>query len=324
MKPKETILITGGMGYVGSILAPVLSKDYKVVIVDNFLKGKRNTEVSANRNIQIYNCDIINKKKLETVFKKNKIDQVIHLAAIVGDPASKKNKLLTKKTNINGSKNILLLSKQYQIKKFIFFSTCSNYGIMKNNQIVNERSKLYPLSLYAKTKVKFEKILKKDQSKVQKIIFRISTLYGYSPRMRFDLTVNEFTKNFFLKKQFNVYHKDTWRPYIHLKDLSNVVNFFLKKKLKENVSIFNIGNNNSNFSKKNIIDVLAKVFKIKNLNVKYVEKDEGDMRNYKVNFSKLKKFKIKFNFNLDKGIKEIKKKLTVMKELRLDKKEFIN
>ena len=126
--------------------------------------------------------DILNKKKLENFFIIKKFDIVFHLAAIVGDPACKVNEKLTTKTNLTASKDFFKIVKKNKIKKFFFFSTCNNYGLSKNSKLLKKTDDLKPLSLYAKTKVKFEKYLLKDNSKIQKIILRISTLYGVSPK----------------------------------------------------------------------------------------------------------------------------------------------
>ena len=120
----------------------------------------------------------------------------------------------------------------------------------KNSKKLNEKSKLNPISLYAKTKIKFEKKLIRDKSKISKIIFRISTLYGMSPKMRFDLTVNEFTKLLFLGKNLDVYDADTWRPYLHLKDLSLIVKEFLNLNKLKKVNVYNVGFSEENYTKK--------------------------------------------------------------------------
>ena len=163
-------LITGGLGYVGSVISKELSKKSKLILLDNLMQGSAGKKI-INKNIRFEKVNILNKTKLENIFKKFQIENVIHLAAIVGDPASKKFPKLTIKTNVEGSNNVLGLAKKYKVKKFIFFSTCSNYGFSKNSKKLNEKSKLNPISLYAKTKIKFEKKLIRDKSKISKIIF---------------------------------------------------------------------------------------------------------------------------------------------------------
>ena len=156
-------------------------------------------------------CDINNSHELEKVFLKNNFDSVIHLAAIVGDPACKLHSDLAIKTNFESSKKLLEISKNAKVSKFIFASTCSNYGKMDDpNAYVDENSKLAPVSLYAELKVKFEKYMLTEMKKIKELSptsLRLSTVYGLSPRMRFDLTVNEFTKDLVLGKELIIFGK---------------------------------------------------------------------------------------------------------------------
>ena len=317
------ILITGGLGYVGSVLSSFLSKNNKIIIVDNLLFDNSQYKKIKNRNIIFYKCDILNFTKVENIFSKENVDLVIHLAAIVGDPASKAQPEMTKKLNWHASKKIFNLSKKYNVKKFIFFSTCSNYGLSKKSKLLKENDKLKPLSLYAKTKVDFEKYLMKDPSIIQKIILRISTLYGFSHRMRFDLTVNEFIKKMYHKEKLEIYHKDTWRPYLSLEDLKLIVTKLINYPFKKNKIILNTGFNNENFSKKNIVDKIEKQLNFKP-KYTYVEKAHFDKRNYRVDFTKLKKMKIKQRFSFEKNMKLIISYLKKINKKRSNNKVFYN
>ncbi len=302
----KKILITGGLGFSGSILTEhLLKKNFHVTVIDKILfDNKQIKKFSSFKNFVFYRYDILN-KKVENIFKTNNFDFVLHLAAIVGDPACKVNKNLTNKINLFGSKKIFNLSKKYKVKNFIFFSTCSNYGLSKGNKLLSEKDKLKPLSLYAETKVKFEKLLLNDKAKIKKIILRISTLYGISHRMRFDLTINEFVKKVFFNEKFEIYHADTWRPYLNLIDLKSIIFKILKtKKLIKNKVIFNVGFSNENFTKKQIIKNISKHLP-KNKNFKFVDKDFFDKRNYRVNFSKIKVMGMRKQVNLNSGIKEL-------------------
>jgi nucleoside-diphosphate-sugar epimerase len=302
----KKILITGGLGFSGSVLTEhLLKKNFHVTVIDKILfDNKQIKKFSSFKNFVFYRYDILN-KKVENIFKTNNFDFVLHLAAIVGDPACKVNKNLTNKVNLFGSKKIFNLSKKYKVKNFIFFSTCSNYGLSKGNKLLSEKDKLKPLSLYAETKVKFEKLLLNDKAKIKKIILRISTLYGISHRMRFDLTINEFVKKVFFNEKFEIYHADTWRPYLNLIDLKSIIFKILKtKKLSKNKVIFNVGFSNENFTKKQIIKNISKHLP-KNKNFKFVDKDFFDKRNYRVNFSKIKLIGMRKQVNLNSGIKEL-------------------
>jgi nucleoside-diphosphate-sugar epimerase len=321
---KIKILITGGFGYVGTKLCEVLSKKgYRISIIDNLLQNNFNKKI-LTKNINFYKIDINHHKILTQHFNKHQYDIVIHLAAIVGDPASKKFPKLTNDTNLVSSKKLFNLCIKNKIKKFIFFSTCSNYGLSTGKLLLKENSPLKPLSIYAKTKVNFEKFLLRDKNKISKIILRISTLYGVSPRMRYDLTINEFTKFLFLKKKLDVFDKDTWRPYIHLEDLSNIVVFFIRKKLKFNSQVYNAGIEGANYTKKNICDGIVSQLPNRSKYISYTEKLSSDRRNYKVDFSKISKLKIKKRYDLKKGINEIIKNLKENKAHQTFKKIFSN
>ena len=320
------ILITGGMGYVGTPLTQyLLNNGYDVSVIDKLLFNNKQVKIIKNKKFKFYKFDILDNEKLISFFKKNEFDVIIHLAAIVGDPASKINKKLTIDTNLKASKKIFNLAKKKKIKKFIFFSTCSNYGLSKNLKLLKETDKLKPLSLYAKTKVDFEKFLLNDKSKIQKIILRISTLYGISPRMRFDLTINEFTKKVFSDEYFDIYHADTWRPYLNLKDLNLIIGKILSKRnLFKTKYVFNTGFSEENFTKREIIKNISKILIKKKQNFKFVEKDHFDKRNYKVNFSKIKTLGIKKTTNIKKGIKEILNYLDKNKKINFKNKVFYN
>ena len=320
------ILITGGLGFAGSVLTKhLLKKGFKVKVIDKLLFDNSHLKnFKKIKNFQFNKIDILDYNKIEKYFKNNNFDIVFHLAAIVGDPASKVNLALTKKTNLNASKKLLNISKKYNVGKFIFFSTCSNYGLNKKSKLLKEEDNLKPLSPYAKTKVNFEKYLLKDNSKIQKIILRISTLYGISPRMRFDLTINEFSKKIYFKEKFDVYHADTWRPYLNLKYLALIVEKLIKHKyLKKNKLIFNTGFSDENYTKRDIINNISKLLP-KNKSFKYVNADHFDKRDYKVNFSKIKVLKIKKTINIKKGINEIINYLKLSKKKNLNKKFYYN
>ena len=156
----KNILVTGGAGYVGSgLLRDLLSKGYSVTCLDNLTFGGESLlSILYNKNFTFYNCDINDKDKLDRIFLENKFDAVIHLAAIVGDPACKLYPDLANKTNWISSKWLLEKSRNSGVSKFIFASTCSNYGKTDDSEAyLDENSKLAPVSLYAELKVKFEK-----------------------------------------------------------------------------------------------------------------------------------------------------------------------
>jgi nucleoside-diphosphate-sugar epimerase len=303
----QKILITGGAGYIGTVLTSLaLKKGFSVIALDNLKHSKIEfiKKFKKNKNYKFSNCDINNLNKFEKVLKKEKVNIIVHLAGIVGDPASKLQKKLTRVTNLQSSRKLFKLSEKHNVSKFIFSSTCSNYGIVNSKSLANEKSKLKPLSLYAETKVDFEKFMI-DQSKkvkMQLIIMRFATVFGISDRMRFDLTINQFTRDLYFNKELNIFGQNTWRPYCHVMDVSRAILYSLKS--KEKINIFNVGNSKQNYSKKFVISAIGKFIPLKNLT--YSKQEISDKRDYKVNFSKINKvLNFKTKYNLNAGIKEI-------------------
>ena len=308
----KNILVTGGAGYVGSgLLKELLSKGYKVTCIDNLMFGGESLlDIWHNKNFNFINCDINNTEKLDAIFLKNNFDGVIHLAAIVGDPACKLYSDLAVKTNWNSSKSLIDRSRSSGVSKFIFASTCSNYGKMDDPEaFVDETSNLAPVSLYAELKVKFEKYMlneiKKDNN-FSPTSLRFSTVYGISPRMRFDLTINEFTKDLALGKELVVFGEQFWRPYCHVKDFSNAfITILNSPKEKVAYNVFNVGDTKENYTKQMIINEIKKFLPASK--IKYVKKI-GDPRDYRVNCDKIKKeLGFKITMTVPDGIKEIKK-----------------
>jgi nucleoside-diphosphate-sugar epimerase len=308
----KNILVTGGAGYVGSgLLRELLLKGYNVTCIDNLLFGGESLlDIWHNKNFTFYKCDINDSQKLDEVFLKNNFDGVIHLAAIVGDPACKINSDLAIKTNFESSKNLLEKSKNSEVSKFIFASTCSNYGKMDDPEAyVDENSKLAPVSLYAELKVKFEKYMLGEMKKLDGFSptsLRFSTVYGLSPRMRFDLTVNEFTKNLALGKELIIFGEQFWRPYCHVKDFSNAfITVLNSPDEKVAYNVFNVGDTKENYTKQMIVNEIKKV--LPNSKIKYVKKNE-DPRDYRVNCDKIKnELGFKISMTVPDGIKEIKR-----------------
>jgi nucleoside-diphosphate-sugar epimerase len=217
------------------------------------------------------------------------VNAVIHLAALVGDPVCSNNKELAKKTNYDASVKIIEAAKKKKIDNFVFVSTCSNYGKMKDNsKYIDEKGELNPVSLYAKLKVKIEEyILKNKKDNFCPTVLRFATAYGLCKnRMRFDLTVNEFTRDSIKKNKLLIYGEQFWRPYCHINDISEAILSVLNAdKKKVAYEVFNVGSTNENYTKKMIAELLEK--ENPNLKIDYVQKNE-DPRDYKVNFEKIK------------------------------------
>lgn len=317
-------LITGGCGYIGSHLSIKLSKDKKndILCYDNFLNSSQDIKkILIKQNCRIIVGDIRDHKKLKKVIIDNKIDNVIHLAGLVGDPACKINEKLTKNVNLDSSKIFFNNCKNIGVKNFVFASTCSNYGLA-TKKIANENTKLNPLSAYAKSKVNFENFLiKKTNPKINVYILRFATVFGLSERMRFDLTVNQFTRDIFYNKKLLIFAANTYRPYCHVKDVSRAIIKVINSNIK--FGIYNVGSTKNNFSKKSIIKKIL-TYK-KSRNIFYKKEMDFDLRDYRVSFKKiLNKLSFKTIYNLDYGIKEILNYLKKNKNKNFYSKKYSN
>ena len=312
------ILVTGGAGYIGSVLTrQLLNKGFKVKVLDKLMfGGDALVDFFNNPNFEFQKGDIRIEKDLEMALEG--IDAVAHLAAIVGDPACALDTEITKSINVDGAKLLYNLANKKGVKKFIFSSTCSNYGKMEDpNSFVNEDSKLAPVSLYAETKVEIEKfLLSQNKENVCKpTCLRFSTVYGASPRMRFDLTVNEFTKELAQGKELIIFGEQFWRPYCHVEDLARSVNAIIDAdKSVVAFDVFNVGDTSENYQKQMIVNEISK--QITDTKIKFVEKNE-DPRDYRVSFNKIKtKLGFEITKTVPEGIKQVKE--IIMNNVILD------
>lgn len=308
---KKIILVTGGAGYVGSPLVGILlSNGCNVVVADNLsFGGETLLGVWHHPNFKFIKTDITSTDFDKEIFNNYKIDAVIHLAAIVGDPACAKQPERAKAVNWDASCRLLDRAIKNKVKRFIFACTCSNYGKMADpNGYVNETSPLTPVSLYAELKVKFENVLLNELGKNDSFCptsLRFATVYGVSPRMRFDLTVNEFTKELAMGRVLEVFGEQFWRPYCHVYDFSKAMLLVLNSdREKVAYNVFNVGDTSENYRKQMLVEEIKKF--IPGAKVKYVKKNE-DPRDYRVSFEKIKK---ELGFTITKrvpdGIKEVK------------------
>ena len=285
----KKILVTGAAGYIGSVLVrQLLKNNYFVRGADIlFFGGESLLDIYNNPNFEFIKGDICQEGFVDQIL--DGVTDVIHLAAIVGDPACAKQPELAKQINLEASKLLFNKCNENGIKKFIFASTCSNYGKMEGNDFLNENSPLNPVSLYAELKVKFEKYILESpiNDSFSPTALRFSTVYGLSPRMRFDLTVNEFIRDVTLNNHLEIFGEQFWRPYCHVEDLARSCIMVLEapiQKVKKNV--FNVGATDQNYQKKMIAEEILKI--IPGANIKYIHKSE-DPRDYRVDFSKIKK-----------------------------------
>ena len=296
----ERIFLTGGAGYKGSILIPkLLERGYQVTLFDNFTWGyKPILHFATNKNLQIIKGDVRDKKIITKEVKKH--DIILHLAAIVGYPAcsSDPNRAVT--VNVNGTKNICDVISDNQ--KLIFASTGSTYG--KVEGICTEETPINPLSLYGTTKWKAEKLVLEQNG----VGLRFATVFGISPRLRLDLMVNDFVYQAIHNKQIVLFEGYFRRTFLHVLDAVNSYLFTINNYDKMKGKAFNVGDENMNFTKKDI----ALAIKEK---VDYYlhEGDIGedlDKRDYEVSYEKISKLGYSAKITLDDGINELIKVLT--------------
>lgn len=323
---SKRILVTGGAGYIGSVLTrQLLEKGYNVRVLDSLMYGGEPIIDMFNYpNFEFVKGDVRNRADVERAMEN--IDCVAHLAAIVGDPACAVDPELSRTVNLEGSKLLYEVANAKGAKKFVFASTCSNYGKMDDpGAFVNEESKLAPVSLYAETKVATEQFLlsqPKDNS-CKPTCLRFSTVYGLSLRPRFDLTVNEFTKELALGRELVVFGEQFWRPYCHVYDLArSVVTVIEAPEEKVAFDVFNVGDTRENYQKQMIVDEIKK--QIPDAKVTYVSKNE-DPRDYRVEFTKIKeKLGFELMFTVPDGVKQIKEVLEAGFILNPDDNKYKN
>ena len=285
----KRVLVTGGAGYIGSVLVRILlNKGYSVRVIDSLkFGGDALLDVAQHPHFEFIKGDIRNNEDVDKALQG--MEAVAHLAAIVGDPACSKFPDEAREVNWDASVALFDKAEKAGIKRFVFASTCSNYGKMADpDSFVNENSELRPVSLYAELKVQFENFLLKDRkdAKMCATALRFSTVYGFSPRIRFDLTVNEFTRNVCLKGEQEIWGPQFNRPYCHVDDLARSVVLALEaneEKVKANV--FNVGDTTENYSKRMLMEEIQK--QIPAAKAIYVERTE-DPRDYRVNCDKIK------------------------------------
>lgn len=281
------VLVTGGAGYIGSSLTPLLLEaGHDVRVFDRLVHGGESLlGVWTHPKFEFVNGDIRDRGALEKSV--TDCDAVVHLAAIVGDPACAREPELARAVNLESSLALIDLSRKAGVERFVFASTCSNYGKMKDpNSFVNEESELSPVSLYAETKVAVEKLLLQSAGDGWcPTPLRFATVFGVSPRMRFDLTVNEFTMEMITKKHLIVFGEQFWRPYVHVFDAARAIALVLQSS-REVVAgrVFNVGSTEQNLQKQQIVELIRPL--APDARIEFVHKNE-DPRDYRVCFDRI-------------------------------------
>jgi len=292
------VLITGGAGYVGTSLIPLLlNEGHKVTVFDNLLFGADPIlPFFRNPGFHFISGDVRDLKALKDATKS--ADVVVHLAAIVGYPACRKDPELAESVNVTGTKNVIAATSNSQL--ILFGSTGSNYGSVE--EICTEETPLHPLSLYGQTKTLAERMLLEERNT---IAWRFATAFGVSPRLRLDLLVNDFTFKSVKEGYLVVYEKHFMRTFIHVHDMGRVFMYGINNPdgmLKE---VYNVGSSSMNYSKEDICEMIKQKT---NAYVHYADVGEdADKRNYVVSYDKINKLGFDTTITVEDGIEELVK-----------------
>lgn len=300
------IIVTGGAGYLGSVLSQdILSRGHELILADSLVNGGDPIlGFYTNDNFTFHQVDI--RDIPESIFYG--ADAVVHLAAIVGDPACAREPDLATDVNLRSALSVFKLCQNLSVKRFVFASTCSNYGkVIDPTELVTEDSDLGPVSLYAETKVAVERALLDYGSgnDTSVTILRFATLFGISPRMRFDLTVNQFTAEMLTNQTLDVYGEQFWRPYVHVNDAARAIIMTLTAPVDTiDCQVFNVGDTSQNYRKKDLVNMINDHIG-NSANINFVHKQE-DPRDYKVSFEKIQRvLDFKITRTVEDGISEI-------------------
>jgi nucleoside-diphosphate-sugar epimerase len=284
------VLVTGGAGYVGSVVAArLLDAGHEVRCFDSLTHGGTSLlGLYPREGFEFVRGDIRCREKVDRALIG--VDAVVHLAAIVGDPACKIDPELSVAVNQTASLQLFDLARDREIPRLVFASTCSNYGRMAGTaDYVDENTELRPASVYAETKVAVEQALlaKASDEWPAATVLRLATVYGLSPRPRFDLTVNEFTAQLYLKRRLVVFGEQFWRPYVHVRDAADAVRLVLDRPAAEtDGQVFNVGSTAENYRKGELVELVVEQVGEDTV-VERVEQSD-DPRDYRVSFERIR------------------------------------
>jgi nucleoside-diphosphate-sugar epimerase len=284
----NTTLITGGSGYIGALLAKeLLDAGREVRVLDSLLHGQEDiAQEQEQAGVEVIRADIRDADARKRAL--TGAEAVVHLAAIVGDPACALDPKASDDVNVQATRALVADANEIGVDRLVFASTCSNYGRMADPNVpITEEGELRPVSLYAEQKVGMEQlILASGTGQTNPTCLRFATVYGVGRRMRFDLTVNEFTRDLWADRELEVFGEQFWRPYIHVRDAARAVRTVLETPTEKVAGkVFNAGRSGENYRKLDLVEEIGK--QIDRGSVSYVRRDE-DPRDYKVSFDKIK------------------------------------
>ena len=299
------ILITGGAGYLGSVITELLLQDWReITILDNMMYNQTSLiNFSHYDNFKFINGDVRDKELLKELVLQN--DIIIPLAAIVGFPACERDKELATQINYEHVKFVCDIAKENN-KKVVYPNTNSGYGIGENGECT-EDSPLNPISHYGKTKVEAEK----EVLGIGGISLRLATVFGTSPRMRMDLLVNEFVYKALTDKYITIFEKDFVRNYIHIRDVALVFRKMINQYEQWSGMVFNVGLSEANLTKEQLCEAIKE--QVPSFEIFYNDNyEDPDKRDYIVSNALLESCGWKPRYTLEKGIEELIKTYTIM------------
>ena len=285
-------LVTGGSGYIGALLVRELrSAGREVRVLDSLLHGQEQIAAEQERaGVEVIRADIRDAEARRRALAG--AEAVVHLAAIVGDPACALDPAVADEVNVQATRALVADANDAGVQRLVFASTCSNYGRMADPNVpITEEGELRPVSLYAEQKVGMEQLILGSRNgspptPTKPTCLRFATVYGVGRRMRFDLTVNEFTRELWADRELEVFGEQFWRPYIHVSDAARAVRTVLDAPVEQVAgAVFNAGRSGENYRKLDLVEEIHK--QIDRGTVSYVHRDE-DPRDYKVSFEKIR------------------------------------
>ncbi len=291
------ILVTGGAGYVGSTLIPMLlEQGHKVRVLDMLKFGGHGLlPCCQNLHFELTKGDVCDEQAMAKAL--DGMDAIVHLAAIVGYPACKKEPQVAQQTNVEGTRTLLKMRKKDQ--KVIFASTGSIYGSVPD-YVCNEQTPTAPITLYGETKAMAEDMILESGNSVA---YRYATAFGVSNRMRLDLMPNDFTYQAVKNRNLIVYEGGFKRTFVHVRDMARSIMFALDKWDTVKDDVYNVGHESMNYTKE---DVARQILKHTNYYLHFAEVgSDADQRNYEVSYEKIRSKGFETTVDLDRGIAEL-------------------